>query len=107
MIIPNGTIEVVQVTGGGIDTTTGYPIPVQQTFGTPIPCQYYPKTMELDARVKDEPAVLSKYEILIYDNHNIGDCSIRLKDENGNVVGIYAVIRFEMIHAVGQEKILV
>lgn len=36
MIIENGTIQVVETTGGGF--LNGNPVPVTETLGDPIPC---------------------------------------------------------------------
>ena len=58
MIIENGTIQVKQKTGGGIDPTTGYPLPYSAvSWGDPIPCQYYSNRYTYLGRVSGEHVI--------------------------------------------------
>lgn len=108
MIIQNGTIEFITVTGVTLDSTTGHPVAPQSiSYGCPIPCQYIPVNVNLQAKSNDESIVRAKYTILIEQFWNTVTERLRLKDRNGSTVGEFPVISAEPLDAVYQHKITV
>lgn len=106
MIIQNGTIEAKEKTAGGIDPTTGYPIPSTSRWGEPIPCQYQYNQHNNLGRSNGEHFIVASYAILI-DEIPFEAEQIRLRDRTGKTLGEYSVISAEPLEAVCQIKILV
>ena len=107
MIIQNGTIELKQKTGGGIDPETGYPIkPTVGDWSLPIPCQYYPNKYNNLGKVNGMNFKTASYTILI-EEQPFNNEQIRLKTLDGNTVGEFSVISVEPLDAVCELKILV
>ena len=109
MIIQNGYIEFITVTGGGLDPVTGHPIPVSgKEYGELIPCQFVPARANLLAKSKGEPVTDFSWTIYIESLwRDIATERIRLKDMMGNIVGEYSIIRCEPLVAVCQYVITV
>lgn len=105
MIIPNGTIELKQKTGGGIDSTTGYPIASTTAWGNPIECQYLVNSRDNLGRASGEAFIRASYTILI-EQQQLNSEQLRLTDEGG-VVREFSIISVEQLDAVCQTKILV
>lgn len=107
MIIENGTIQVKQKTGGGIDPTTGYARPSSAvSWGDPIPCQYYPNRYTNLGRVSGEHVKSAEYTVLI-ELQPLGAEQIRLTDNQRGLVGEFSIISAEPLEAVGQTKITI
>ena len=106
MIIANGTIELKQKTGGGIDPETGYPVKPSVTWGDPIPCQYTANKYDNLGRANGEHFKVAEYSVLI-EEQPVDTEQLRLKDRAGNVVGEFSIIQVEPLEAVCETKILV
>lgn len=107
MIIQNGTIEVKQKTGGGINPETGYPNkPSSVSWGDPIPCQYSANKRNNLGKVNGEHFTVAQYEILIEQQPFTVE-QIRLKDLAGDTVGEFSIMQVEPLDAVCELRILV
>lgn len=107
MIIQNGTIEVKQKTGGGIDPETGYPQkPGSVAWDEPIPCQYSANKRNNLGRVNGEHFTMAQYEILIEEQPFTAE-QIRLKNLSGDTVGEFSIMQIEPLEAVCELRILV
>ncbi|EJX05270.1 hypothetical protein EVA_06626 [gut metagenome] len=108
MIIENGTLQVMQKTGGGFDKN-GLPQKVQNAPGEPIPCNI--KTLNHDKKGKYIDGTFSRfsYEILldIETTQNFTADRVRLTDNRGNVIGDFQVQDVQHLDAVGAIKISV
>lgn len=106
MIIANGYIETKTKSGGGINPETGYPNKPTEAWGEPIPCQYQANNNSLKGRTNGEAYRIASYEILI-DEQPYESEQLRLRDDNGKVLGEFSVIDIKPLAAVCQVKILV
>lgn len=107
MIIQNGTIEVKQKAGGGINHETGYPNkPASVTWEVPIPCQYSANKYSNLGRVNGEHFTTAAYTVLIEEQPFTAE-QIRLKDLAGKVIGEFSVIQVEPLNAVCELRILI
>ena len=106
MIIPNGTIEPKQKSGGGIDLETGHPLPVSVGWGDPIDCQYSFSKYDWQAQLRGEPSTQRSYSILIEQQCFTAE-QIRLRDRDGNTVGEFPIRSIEPLDAVCQLRIIV
>ena len=107
MIMQNGTIELKQTTGGGINPDTGFPNkPTTETWDEPIPCQYYANKYNNLGRVDGMNFKTASYTILIEEQPFNGE-QVRLKSLDGNTVGEFSVISVELLEAVCELKVLV
>lgn len=108
MIIENGTIEVLTVVGGGLDEQTGFPCPQEESYGTPIPCQFSPVRYNATAHRDGEPVTQKSFSILIEEQpQEFAADRVRLTNSAGRVIGEFSVISVEALEAVGQVKITV
>ena len=97
MVIPNGTIQVYSTQGGGYDEH-GNPIPVEETLGEPIPCNWKRNTYEKRGTYENGQFTAASYIVLV-DIQEFSPCRFVLKGKktsmNGNVeyytIGIYEV----------------
>lgn len=106
MIIANGTLEFKKKEGStGTDPQTGYPLEPTERWSKPIPCQFYPHRSNLQARVGTENRHEVSYIILIEEEAQSE--SVRLKREDGTLVGDFSAISIEPLRAVGQTKIVI
>ena len=109
MIIPNGTIEFITNSNGGLDKD-GYPVKSDQTYGPVVPCQYQANTRNTIGKNNGETFIKATYSILIewLDFKSDGKTErIRLKSVSGNLIGEYTVLDIEPLPAVCQVRILV
>lgn len=106
MIIANGTIQAKIKSGGGMNPETGYPDKPTVAWGEPIPCQYQANNNSLKGRTNGEAFRIASYEILI-DEQPYEAEQLRLRDDNGKVLGEFSVIDIKPLAAVSQVKILV
>ena len=107
MIIPNGTIEAKEKTGGGIDPETGYAKGPAISWSDPIPCQWTANKYDKLGRVNGEHFTVAHYSILIEERPFEGVEQIRLKDLAGNYLGEYSIMQVEPLDAVCEMRILV
>lgn len=105
MIIPNGTLEFKTKQVRGADPNTGYPLPPEETWGEPVPCQYYQNSRNMLAQVGKETRDLASYTILI-EGKAQGE-SMRLTSDDGTIVGEFSAVSIEELRAVGQTKIVI
>lgn len=107
MIIANGTIELKQKTGGGIDPETGYPVRSSSvSWGDPIPCQYSANKYSNLGRVNGEHFTKAEYSVLIEEQPFNAE-QLRLKNRAGEVIGEFSVIQVEPLEAVCELRILI
>lgn len=107
MIIENGTIQVRQKTGGGVDLNTGYARRSSAVaWGDPIPCQFYPNRYTNLGRVNGEHVTSAEYTVLIDEQPFVAE-QIRITNNAGGLVGEFSIISCEPLEAVGQIKIIV
>lgn len=108
MIIQNGTIEFVTLSGGGLDSTTGHPLATTKEYGCEIPCQYVPASQSLRQRENGEAVTRLSWVIFIESNWQcIATERIRLKGRCGRTIGEYSIIQIEPLDAVCEYRITV
>ena len=101
-----GTISAKVLTGGGIDSTTGNPIPVTFVWGDPVECLYKPITLSSKGRYAEEKFQLASYEITLEDMDFAGKF-FRLSDSRGSVVCEKEFISIEYLEEVQRVKIFI
>lgn len=108
MIIKNGTIQFKVKTAGGIDPATGFPNQnTDVSWGIEIACQYVYNSYNLQRKSQQgESVVAVSYTILIEGSKPEGEI-LRLKDNNGNLIGDYNIASHEYLRAVNETKIIV
>ena len=106
MVIQNGTIQFKTKSATGINPETGYPDKPTEAWGEPIPCQYQANNNSLKGRTNGEAFHIASYEILI-DEQPYESEQLRLRDDNGKVIGEFSVIDIKPLSAICQVKILV
>lgn len=89
MIIQNGTIQIYNISGGGIDNN-GNPIKPTETLGESIPCNWKRNSYEKRGIYEDGKFTAASYIILI-DMREFEPCRFRLSDSKGNILGDYEV----------------
>lgn len=105
MIIPNGTLQFAQKTGGGLNPD-GYPTPPTYAFTAPIPCQYIPHGQDLTATAGNQHTERITYEVLLQAPLPCFDTeTVRLHSDSGRDLGIHPVKAFEELRAVQQVRI--
>lgn len=108
MIIENGTIEVKYKSAGGIDKTTGFPVPSGNVeWGKPIPCQWLANKYSNLGKSEGGNFTVAHYSILIESEREFTAEQIRLKDNYGNVLGEFSIIEVETLQAMCQMRITV
>lgn len=108
MIIQNGYIEKLILTGGGIDQNTGHRIAETRSYGDPVPCQYFLKSNRQAVLANDETVETVSYQVLVEEPYSgEGVEQVRLKDMVGNTVGVFAVETVEPLEAVSEVRITV
>lgn len=108
MIIPNGTIEFIKNTAGGVDEN-GYPVASSASYSKPIPCQFMANTHSFLGKSNGEAFIKASYTILIEALSCVCKTELlRLKDCCGNVIKEKAsVLEFEPLRAVCQLRIII
>lgn len=104
MIIQNGYIERITISGGGLDAATGHPLAGTKAYGSPIPCQYVSASKNMLAKSNDEPVSQMSWTIYVEAlcrRFSIGE-RVRLTDLCGNEIDEYSVIRAIPLEAVCQ-----
>ena len=105
MIIQNGYIEAMILTGGGTDPATGHFMPGSVSWDNPIPCQWYLKRNRQAMLAGGERMEQPAYEILIEQQQSFNAEQVRLTDMNSRVVGIFCVESVEPLDAVSETRI--
>ena len=106
MIIRNGTIEVQNLAGGGIDPETGFPTTGTSSWGEPVPCQFSPVKQDYRSTVNGEPSRELTFSILIEGRPFTAD-RLRLRDDLGTFSREFSIESVEHLEAVGQTRITV
>lgn len=102
MIIQNGNIEFKHKTGGGINAS-GYPDKPTETWGDPVPCQFVPVSIDLQARADGNAMKKVSYKVYVaMPLPTEATEQLRLTDLFGTVIGQYSVISSEALRAVQQ-----
>lgn len=101
---PNGTIQVVQKTGGGF--SNGKPVAVSEEKGEPIACHY--ETVRRDKRGQSDDSYFtqSSYRVRI-DLQEFSAETIELFQQDGTSLGKFTVQNAERLELVGQVLITV
>ncbi len=107
MIIQNGYIESVTLSGGGLDATTGHPTAGTKEYGELIPCQFYAARYNAQAKSNGEPVTSATWTILIESLWDFDAEVLRLQDMNSQFIGEFSIIRKEPLDAVCQVRITV
>ncbi len=107
MTIENGHIRYVHSSGGGIDGTTGYAVPVTEERGQAIPCQFYARKANALARDNGEAVTEAGWYILTEENSVAKSERLALFGRDGSEIGVFSVISSEPLEAVGMDKITV
>jgi len=106
MIIQNGNIEFKTKSGGGIGAD-GYPVTPTEVWGKPVPCQYVPVKLDLQARSDGNAATQFNYKVYVaMPLPEEATEQLRITDMAGKEVGQYSVISSEELRAV-QEIVIV
>lgn len=107
MIIQNGNISFKHKTGGGLDND-GYPVAPSITWSDPIPCQYVPKTLNLQSTEGGNAYIKQGYSVYVnFDPNLILTEQLRLTTLKGAKIGEFSVISVEDLRAVGQTVITI
>lgn len=111
MIIKNGEIRFVEMTGGGgIDPETGYPMKPESVYGDPKPCQVVPLSVDyLGTTKEDGKFVRASYEILIESTDDVATAErVVVQTEDGLLANReFSVVARIPLVAVSQSKLLV
>ena len=108
MIIQNGYIRFLNASDGGLDPTTGHPLPAtEEEGGEVIPCQWGAARMNLLAKVLGEHVVSESYTIRIEDYTPVEGERLVLYGRDDKEVGRFSIIRVEPLDAVCQTRIVV
>lgn len=108
MIIQNGYMEKMVLTGGGTDPETGYLVEERVTYGTPIPCQYLLKSNRQAVLANGERVETVGYQILVEEPLECCHAEqVRLCDLCGNAIGVFVVETVERLEAVSEVSITV
>lgn len=107
MIIQNGNISFKYKTGGGLDDD-GYPVAPSITWSDPIPCQFVPKTLNLQAAESGNTYIKQGYSVYINSDLSlIPTEQLRLTTLTGVEIGEFSVISVQELRAVGQTVITI
>lgn len=105
-ITANGSVKFKTKTGGGIDTTTGYPKAVTVAWSSAYDCHIVKSTENLQAKDNGEPIVDKSYTVYITQSALPSE-QIELFDNSGVSLGEFSVISAEYIDTKGVLKIIV
>lgn len=106
MIIANGHICAIRKTGGGIDPATRHPVAPSVSYGSPVPCQFRPASLNLQSKSFGEPNKTASYEILIEGSWDEECEQIRLY-KGDRIVAEAPVISIEELAAVCQTRLII
>lgn len=106
MIIANGHICAIRKTGGGIDPATRHPVAPSVSYGSPVPCQFRPASLNLQSKSFGEPNKTASYEVLIEGSWDEECEQIRLY-KGDRIVAEAPVISIEELAAVCQTRLII
>ena len=106
MIIANGHICAIRKTGGGIDPATRHPVAPSVSYGSPVPCQFRPASLNLQSKSFGEPNKTASYEVLIEGSWDEECEQIRLC-KGDRIVAEAPVISIEELAAVCQTRLII
>lgn len=109
MIIPNGTVEFITNTPGGVDAN-GYPVAATKSYGPVVPCQYIANTRDTLGKTNGETFIKASYTIYLewLDFKSEGHTGLlRLKSRSGNIIGEFPVLNIDPLDAVCQVRVLI
>jgi len=110
MIIQNGTIQAIGMSGEGQFNEKGYPVKrTTEVVGDVIPCQYTANQYNNFGRTKQgESFVAAQYSILIEQPQQpFTAARLRLKDMAGTALGDFSIVSVEALEGVCQLRIIV
>ena len=105
MIIVNGSIQIKQKTGGGLDSD-GNPVRVSESFSDPIPCHLRANKLDNLGRQDGNTFTVAAYEALVESADFAGE-RVRLTGGDGRELGEFSVMSVESLDAVGALKVMV
>jgi hypothetical protein len=105
-VVANGSVSFKSKTGGGIDSTTGYPKPTVVTWNTAVLCRYTTLTLNLQAKSEQEAYIEAKYAIYLQ-GKTMPTEQIKLNDSDGNTLGEFSIISYEYLDTKNITKIIV
>lgn len=104
MIIINGTLQVVEKKGGGMQN--GKPIKVEESVGEPIPCNLRTVMHNQKGKTVDGVFTQSSYEVLI-EARPISAERVILTDSRNVRIGEFRVQDIQYLDIVNAVKIIV
>lgn len=104
MIIENGTLQIIETTGGGMEG--GIPVPIAETAGEPIACNIKTNTNDNKGKTIDNVFTRASYEVLI-DVPEFTSEKVILTDNRGKRIGTYRVQDVQHLDFVNAVKITV
>lgn len=104
MVIVNGTIQVKEKTGGGLDGN-GNPVRPSESFAEPIPCRITTNKKNYLGKQDGNTFIAASYEILIEPQKFEAE-RIKLTRFKRDL-GVFSVMSSEYLEAVGAIKIVV
>jgi hypothetical protein len=104
MIIYNGTLQTVEVSGGGM--SYGRPVPVTETLGAEIACNIRTIKSDHQGVIVDGVFTQSSFEVLV-EVENFTAKRVVLTDNRGNRLGDFQVQDVQHLDYVGAVKITV
>jgi hypothetical protein len=104
MIIENGTIRIVERTGGGL--VNGNPVKAVETLSVPIPCNYTVNQNDHLGRYEGGTFTQAKFVVLI-DTREFTAEHVELATTRGVCLGRFRVQDIQFLDVVGNVKITV
>jgi len=104
MIIINGSVQVIEKSGGGLDEN-GNPVHPLETLSVPIPCRVITNKKNNLGKQNGNTFVVASYEILI-EPQPFESERVKL-NQLGCDLGEFSVMWTEHLEAVGAVKIIV
>jgi hypothetical protein len=104
MIIENGTIQIVERKGGGMEN--GNPVKVTETLSDPIPCNFTTNQNDHLGRYEGGTFTQAKYVVLI-DTRDFAAEYVVLATVRGERLGQFRVQDIQFLDVVGNVKITV
>lgn len=107
MIIENGTLQIVEKTGGGIKN--GNPVKVTESLGNPIRCNIKTNNHDHKGKVIDGVFTRASFEVLVdsSDIHHFTAEYVELTDNRGKRIGRFRVQDIQHLDCVCAIKITV
>ncbi len=108
MIVANGTLQW-RLSGGSasLDPETGYPVPEEETWSGPVPCQIVPVSADRLSRgsAGGERFTDRSFTVLLEEGAPVEAKALRLADRSGRELGVFPVKAYEPLEAVRQVRL--